>query len=285
MKHIWVIFLLVTALFSQNIFENSAQKDSSHYIDAIKDLVIATQKTRGLTNSFLNGNDVALLLVFENRDQMKKAIGKMESTALASNNVINTRATAITQQLIALNSNATRRDDAPQVFQEYTTSIEQLLLLAQTVNQQASKSFTPMAKDASGIMMETILPMTEYVGRFRGMGSGLVASHTCNKKQKIIMLSLANGMIKLKDKLLTQMQTLKQTYPKTASTLLDTTLQKIDKDTTTYIELTKQKVLQPTDEKLDPNAYFDQGTAIISLLINVYDALNAALLEDSKGWF
>jgi len=285
MRHIVIILTIVTALFSKNIFENSEQKDTSQYIEAIKNLVIATQKTRGLTNSFLNGNSVALLLVFENRDQMKKAIGKMEATVLASNVVINSRATLITQSLIKLNSKATRQNDAPKVFQEYTEGIEQLLLLAQTVNKQASKEFTPMAKGASTIMMETILPMTEFVGRFRGMGSGLVASKQCNKKQKAIMLSLGKEIEKSNDTLQKQMKAFEKQHPKVVTLQMKQILQKIDNDSRVYIEFTQSKVLNNSGENLDANAYFDQGTAIISLLIIIYESLNGALLEDSKGWF
>lgn len=285
MRTLLLICMLLSSLFAKNFFENSAQKDSSYYIEAIKDLVIATQKTRGLTNSFLNGNEVALLLVFENRNEMKKAIGKMESTELASNPVVNSRAALITQKLVALNNTATRRTDAARVFEEYTTAIEQLLLLAQTVNRQASKSFTPMAKESSGIMMETILPLTEYVGRFRGMGSGLVASQKVSSKQKSIMQSISKEIERLESTLQMQMSQFENAYPKCVKLEVKQVLHTIDKDAKSYITLTQNGVLQKPDPALNANSYFDKGTAIISKLVHIYNAQNRVVQEDAKGWF
>lgn len=48
------VLLLVSSLQAKPIFSNSEQADISSYIDSLKDLVVATQKTRGLTNSYLN---------------------------------------------------------------------------------------------------------------------------------------------------------------------------------------------------------------------------------------
>lgn len=36
--------------------------------------------------------------------------------------------------------------------------------------------------------------------------------------------------------------------------------------------------------KIDPNTYFDNGTALISQIIKVYDTTNKAILKDSQGW-
>ena len=53
------MFIFVLTLQAKPIFSNAEQADSSQYIDALKNLVVATQKTRGLTNSYLNGNLIA----------------------------------------------------------------------------------------------------------------------------------------------------------------------------------------------------------------------------------
>jgi flavorubredoxin len=143
------IFLLIAALiFSLNaksLFSNSNQADNSKYIGALKDLIIATQKTRGLTNNYLNGNTTSMLLVYGNRKEMKKAIGTMESLPLASDPIINNRATNISESLIKLNRKAFKKDPAI-VFEQYTELIEQTLMLAQTVSKHGSKELNPLGK-------------------------------------------------------------------------------------------------------------------------------------------
>jgi hypothetical protein len=79
---ILTLFLLIN-LEAKSLFSNSEQQQTSKYIDNLKDLIIATQKTRGLTNSYLNGNTAAMLLVYGTRDDMKKAIGNMEANSIS----------------------------------------------------------------------------------------------------------------------------------------------------------------------------------------------------------
>lgn len=95
-------------------------------------------------------------------------------------------------------------NDSSTVFEEYTTMIEQLFLLAQTVNRHAAAELNPLGRDASAIMMETILPMTEYVGRFRGMGSGLVTSKRSTEAQSTMMRTIAREIKSLDVKLQTR---------------------------------------------------------------------------------
>ena len=63
MKVFFVIMLFLFTLEARSLFAN----------DALKDLIVSTQKTRGLTNNYLNGNTVSMLLVYESRKDMKKA--------------------------------------------------------------------------------------------------------------------------------------------------------------------------------------------------------------------
>lgn len=111
----------------------------------------------------MNGNEAALLLIYNNRKAMKKAIGTMESLPLAADPIINSRATTISQTLIKLNNKAFKGKSA-ETFSKYTEQIGQVLMLAQTVSQRFSKDLNPFGEDALTIMMETMLPMTEYVG-------------------------------------------------------------------------------------------------------------------------
>jgi len=278
-----IITVLIFSLHAKSLFSNSEQADTSKYIGALKDLVIATQKTRGLTNNYLNGNTTSLLLVYGNRKDMKKAIGTMESLPLASDPIINNRATSISQALIKLNRKAFKREPAL-VFEQYSELIEQTLMLAQTVSKRGSKELNPLGQDLSTVMMEVILPFTEYVGQMRGMGSGIVAKGTITQMQEAQMLAIINEIETLNSKLMTDMKVIASTNKGSFDSNLEAKLISIEKSSKNYISLTKKEILGKKKIVFDTDKYFDKGTDLISLLIDVYNINNKVILDDSKGW-
>ena len=282
MKILLIALLLLVNVHAKSLFSNNSQEESSKYIGALKDLVISTQKTRGLTNSYLNGNTVALMLVFENKKEMKDAIGNMEASALSSDPVVNSRATAISQALIKLNRKSLKMEPS-KAFEAYTEQIEQILMLAQTISRRNSKELNPLGQDASTLMMEVILPMTEYVGRMRGMGSGIAAHGSISEDQKMKVFTMITEIDALQNKVQENMQAILAKHAKAYNNNVSTTLGSIKGDTKEYVNLTKNTLVN-TPDTIDSTDYFDQGTDLITLLIKLYDANNRALLEDSKGW-
>lgn len=282
MKIVLLSLLLLVNVYAKSLFSNDAQADNSKYIGALKDLVIATQKTRGLTNTYLNGDTVALLLVQKNKQDMKEAIGKMEASDLSADPVINTRATAISQALIKLNRKALKMPPA-KAFESYTEQIDQILMLAQTVSRRNAKDLNPLGQEASSLMMETILPMTEYIGRMRGKGSGIAAKGTITKEENLQVLSMISEIENLQKKLQAKMQTILSKHSESYNSSVRTTLKSVETATKGYIKLTKTTLLR-TPGKINPTDYFDQGTDIITLLIKLYDANNRAIMKDSEGW-
>ncbi len=284
MRIFLIIAMLVFSLNAKSFFGNSDQEDNSKYIGALKDLIIATQKTRGLTNSFLNGNTTSLLLVYNHRENMKKAIGTMESLPLASDPIINNRATNISQSLIQLNRRALK-NDASVVFEKYTELIEHTLMLAQTVSKRGSDDLSPLAGKLSVVMMEVILPFTEYVGQMRGMGSGIVAKGAITNVQEAQLLAIINEITNLSSSLLSQMRSISSRDKKHFASDLESMLVSIEEASKNYIALTNKEILKTQEIAFDADTYFNQGAALISLLIDVYDISNKVILEDSKGWF
>jgi len=274
--------MLMFSLQAKSFFSNDDQANSAKYINSLKDLVIATQKTRGLTNSYLNGNESTLLLIHGNKRDMKRAIGVMESLPLASNPIISERATNISQALIKLNNKAFKMKPAL-AFDGYTEQIEQILMLAQTVSKQGAEDLNPLGKEASTLMMEVILPLTEQVGRMRGMGSGIVAKGAINKTQKFAILAMLGEIGELEGKLQTNMTTILSKNKDLYDATINKNLKAADKAISDYATLTKTKVLAG-GKGLNADNYFDQGTDIISILINIFNSNNKAILEDSKGW-
>ena len=282
MRILLLIAMLLFSLEAKSLFSNNDQADNAKYINSLKDLVIATQKTRGLTNSYLNGNESALLLIHGNRRDMKRAIGVMESLPLASNPIVSDRATNISQALIKLNNKAFKMESAV-AFDGYTEQIEQTLMLAQTVSKQGSADLNPLGQEASALMMEIILPLTEQIGRMRGMGSGIVAKGTINATQKFAILAMLDEISELEGKLQSSMHTILAKNKEVYDAAINGNLSTADKAIADYTTLTQTKILKG-GAGLNADDFFEQGTDIISTLINIFNSNKKAILEDSKGW-
>jgi gas vesicle protein len=283
MRSLILILILIFNLQAKSLFSNDAQAQTSKYINNLKDLIIATQKTRGLTNSYLNGNTAAMLLVYSSRDDMKKAIGDMEAFPLAADPVINSRATAISQALVRLNQKAFKQK-ATKSFSEYTEQIEQTLMLAQSANKRSAKDLSPFGKEISSVMMEIMLPMTEYTGRLRGFGAGLAAKGKVSKNALEKIKALSYQLKSLNQKLQEQMSMILINYSKKLPVNIKTQLSVVDKDVKKYTSYA-QKHFAKDPKNIDSNEYFDKGTNLISEIVNAYDTADKAVLEDSKGWF
>ncbi|MDD2653232.1 MAG: nitrate- and nitrite sensing domain-containing protein [Sulfurimonas sp.] len=282
MRIILFMFILVLALQAKPIFSNTDQADSSQYIEALKNLVIATQKTRGLTNSYLNGNLIALMLVQDAKSNMKKAIGSMESLKLASDPVINQRATDMSSKLTDLNRKAFKLKPE-ESFERYTQEIEQILMLAQTVSKRSADHMSPFAKDASFVMMEQMLPLTEYVGQLRGYGSGIAAKGAITQEQKenlsVIIANLTSLNNELQARIKNVLSSGRKYYPQD----VEEKVTKMNSSLEAYVEFAKKEFYKESIS-INPDSYFTNGTEIITQIIAIYDTTNKAILEDSKGW-
>ena len=279
---IFALLLSTLQLQAKSLFSNNEQAENAKYINSLKDLVIATQKTRGLTNSYLNGNESTLLLIHGNKQDMKRALGIMESLPLATNPIISERATNISQSLVKLNNRAFKMK--PDVaFDAYTEQIEQTLMLAQTVSKQGSSDLNKLGQEASTIMMESILPLTEQIGKMRGMGSGILAKGKMNKTQKFSMMAMINEIDKINSKLQSDMKMIILNNREDYDSTIEKNLALSQKSILQYTTLTKMKLLKGRSN-LNADDYFAAGTDIISILINIFNSNNQAILKDSKGW-
>ena len=157
-------------------------------------------------------------------------------------------------------------------------------MLAQSVSKRFSKDLTPFAKKSSYVMMETILPMTEYTGRLRGFDAGIAAKTNITKKEIEKINALAYQLQSSNNKLQEEMRQILSKYPNKLPRNVSSELSLIDKNVQKYtLFATQNLVLHPKD--VDPDKYFDKGTALISDTIKIYNTLDNVILEDSKGWF
>ncbi len=275
--------LMFSSLQAKSLFSNDEQANNAKYIGALKDLLIATQKTRGLTNSYMNGNKSALLLIHSNKRDMKKAIGEMESLPLASHPTIGTKADSIFQSITKLNHIAFDQK-ASQTFKDYTGQINQILMLAQSISKQGSKGLSDFGKDASTTMMEVILPLAEQIGKMRGMGSGIVAKKSITDVQKFAITAMLSEIGSLESRLQSDMKKLLSNHKNLFDASVKKNMASLKKAVFAYTDLTNKKVLASAKSECVSSDYFNYGTDIITTLINIFNANNKAIMKDSEGW-
>jgi len=282
MRIFLVLALLLFNLQAKSLFSNNNQAETGKYIMALKDLIVSAQKTRGATLGYINGNKSALLLIHNFRDDMKKAIGHMESLPLAKDPMINSRATLISNAFTKLNSKALKMS-SDEAFDAYTETIAQALMLAQTVSKSGSESMNDFGKKVSVIMMETIMPLSEWMGEQRALGSGASAKGLADETLKVKMKVLLRQIDSLNNTLQSQMRSVVNEKPdyynSNVNAQLLTAQQKISK----YVGFSKRELFKK-DINVDSNDYFDMATDAISTIIVLFNMNSVAIEEDSKGW-
>lgn len=269
MKVFTLLFLIAVNTMAFSLFEGEKDVDKQYVglIRDIKDVVITTQKTRGLTNNYMNGNVVAQLLVYGEREAMKKEF-KQINTLMAKMEKISPvyvqRTSELMKKANKLNKKAFRKD-ASQVFEAYTGIIEEWMALNKII---IDDRFSHKGTVYASLLFQnqTLLPLTENIGKMRGMGSGIVARGKCKKEEVPKMESFAAEIERYRLAMVA--------YLKTHPVISKTQLEQINEKIAAYTKLTREKVIGQKNIKLDPNKYFDQGTACIGEVQKVYKAVS-----------
>jgi len=242
MKVLLIVLMLLNITYAKSLFSNKEQAQSSEYIGNLKDLLIATQRTRGTTNSYLHGNKSILLVIYSNRNDMQSAIVNMQASPLATDNVINIKSANISDSLMKINTKAFKQDPSD-VFQNYTAQISKILILAQTLSKKVSKDLSKFGKDSTELMMYEMLPLTEYVGQLRGYGSGVAAKGKIDDTDIEQLSVLASRVQSLNSKLQKQVRILEEKYPSKIPMTIKMSMKKINNGVKNYIALTSKKLL------------------------------------------
>lgn len=261
--------MLAFSLFDE---EKGTDKDYLHLVSSIKNVAISTQKTRGLTNSFMNGNVAAQLLVYAQREQMMKdfdAIKKLTAKVKLPENYTN-ESKSLMKKLKKLNKKAFKRKSG-EVFASYTGVIEEWIVLNGKIIDTRFKSGDGDIYMAVSMLNNTLLPLTENIGKLRGMGSGIVARGTCKEEETAKMHTFTTNIEHYRD-------TMESYLNKTGCNRLSPRdLKEFNKKIAAYTKLTNEKVIGKEEINLDANKFFDQGTACIDGVLKIYNAMETEI--------
>ncbi len=272
-KVLLLIWIMVTPMMAFSLFEEEpSDKVYLHLLSSVKDVVISTQKTRGLTNSFMNGNVAAQLLVYAQREEMMKdldTLKKVSTEAKLSKNY-RTEMDMLIKNLKKLNKKVLKKN-AADVFDTYTQLIESWLVLNGKIIDTRFKGGKQDIYVAVKMLNGTLLPLTENIGKLRGMGSGIVARGHCNAKEvpemQSFITNIENYRVSMEQYF--KSQGCKRLAPRELNNLKE----QID----LYSQLAKTKVIGQDEITLDANKFFDQGQSAIDGVLKIYNAMQAEI--------
>jgi len=275
MRKVLLLLVMVINVFAFSFFDAKPEGQCNRvdYFVTIKDLVVATQKTRGLTNSYLNGNVAAQLLVYGQRTKMKQALKSLSKHHKDKVQIVDKatqlRVEELANKIKVLNKTAFKLDSA-KAFEEYTKVINETLLITQNMVKVNCDECEPLAKDSVDLMVTTLLPLTENIGKTRGLGSGVVARGFSKKEESQKLQDFITEIEKLSIKMELEMNQLIKRYPKAFTNSVKVTKKDLDLAIAKYVKITQEKVINQQDIQLDANIYFDQGSAVISEVLKLY---------------
>ncbi len=266
--------IVVSPMMAFSLFDEKkgSDKEYLHLVSSIKDVAISTQKTRGLTNSFMNGNVAAQLLVYAQREQMMQDFEAIKSlvakTELPDNYAQESE--SLMKKLKKLNKKAFKRQSG-EVFAAYTGLIEEWIALNGKIIDTHYKSGKSEIYLAVSMLNNTLLPLTENIGKLRGMGSGIVARGTCKEEETAKMRTFTTNIEHYRNTM--------ESYLNKAgcNRLSPRDLKEFNKKIAAYTKLTNEKVIGKEEIDLDANKFFDQGTACIAGVLKIYNAMETEI--------
>ena len=269
-KLLIILLLSVSPMMAFSLFDSAGGSDKAYLelVSSVKDIAISTQKTRGLTNSFMNGNVAAQLLVYGQREQMMKDFKALKKRSKEADLPEEYRKSTdvLMKKLKKLNKKAFKKN-ASDVFASYTGVIEEWIALNTQIIDTHFKEGDQEIYVAVSMLNSTLLPLTENIGKLRGMGSGIVARGTCKEVETPKMQSFATNIETYRNQMKSYMD--KHSF----KTLSKNDLEAVNAKIATYVTLTEGKVIGKEEIHLDANKFFDQGTACIGGVLKVYNAV------------
>ncbi len=247
-------------------------------MESVKDVVIATQKTRGGTYNFLNGNEFAQFGVYEQRSKLKTAFKSLNKQFKVVGSELDTEFDTLYKQMKSLNKLSFELDPLTS-FKAYSSLVKKMISLSEKVQDKLYSDSSKLEQKVSLVMSSDILKLTEGLGKLRGLGSGIAARTECEDEEVDYMLAYIEEIDKSMNTFINSMVALNKNYGARYPSGLNDKLSKYKKDVNYYIVFAKDKLIEKDDIKIDSNAYFNRGTDLISGALEFYN-MNAKILKD-----
>jgi len=262
----------------QTINEGKQKLEAARYVEPLRKLFVNIAQTRGMTNSFLNGENSVEPQILEKRKEVDRAFVELLAVESEIGKSLNLdQAVMLQNRWNNITKSAFNREPAP-VFSDYTQVIAQVLNYLDTVRRNGKLAVDPDSINAAiiSLLMDTIPAQVEVLGRLRGKGAGVISGNDFSPASMLAVSKFADNerlrkvqkdvqyIIKSEPEISGQISSV---YNSAISTLED------------YLELATNDLIQKQQSSLTAQQFFDQGTQTISGILGLYDVLLPLLKE------
>lgn|GEM_PF-1783590 len=273
-----VLLFLITAVTAAASLGNPDREYTVKNMGVVKDIIVSTQKVRGGTYNFLNGSDFAQFGIYRERRNLKKNFRKVGRKFNHASETIGVDFQQLLDKTRNLNKMAFQLDPLT-AFRAYSTLIETMIRNEQRIQRHFFADADPFARQISSLMVADLLPLSEEIGKLRGIGAGAIARSSCEDEEAEMMQASVRAIRSYLDKSLSDLKSLRTRYgshlPEDFGKRTDELRKKIDD----YIAFAEKRIISKEAIDENPNTYFERGTEIITEIMDLYAAGESLLLD------
>jgi len=247
-----------------------------NYLNAIRPMVENVAKTRGLTAMYLQGSTEVEDRILSARslvDQSFAQLAALESTLDSGREVLS--ASQLRDDWNRLNTSAF---DGPAnaVFEGYTTVVDGLIGLMERTGQQ-----TGLFSDAANFYFVDSLALrlpdlAESLGQTRAQGAGILTTGRTDERQRALLEVSAHRVASDLHHLQNNFREI-FAADSALEEHLSASFEAIEEAISEYLVATRSGIADADQLLLDASAYFDDGSAVINQVFQLYDRLSPAL--------
>ena len=277
-----LLFLIVT------VFSLSAAtvQEKVDYLENVKELVILTQKMRGDTNIYIKGGDIYFSKIDEGQDNISASLRGLRSKFNTVDMKTNDEFDKLNQYMQSLNEVASELDSMV-TFRAYSLLINEMIKQGIEVQKNFFLDSCERRQRVSAVMMQDILPMTEYIGRLRGLGAGMAVCQECENDEVDFSKEYLTDVSDELEKIVVKMKDLNARYPHSYPKNLNAQLVKYQvavKEFITHMEekfseAEKNEVGNIESISLDSYDFYNYGTSLIEYTLSFYE-MNEMILRE-----
>ncbi len=253
-----------------NIDFSQKELYGTQLLPSTKDLLLSTQLLRGTTASYLSGNTTAKSKIPELKNRVKEALKNIkENYSKTKIQDVNNLAIQIDNDLNSLMNNSLSLSPKT-CFNKYTKIIQKELDLIVLVGDNSNLILDPEL-DSFYLMDAVInkLPIIlENAGKLRGLGSSILAKGEITNEEIVELSKISIVLEQTLHSLVNGYDTIYRTNPKLKNILENQKKELMDKFNN-FNNMVQNHTI--TNQNIDSNKFFSQGTDVINIAKIFYD--------------
>jgi len=275
-----ITLLLITTVLSLSAV---SLDDKVAYLNNVQELIIMTQKMRGDTNVYVKGGNILLSEIDDDRDNVATSLRNLRHKLKTVDISTNDEFMKLHTYMQSLNEVAAELDTMT-TFRAYSLLIREMLTLGTNVQDNFFADGSERQKRVSAVMMKNILPMTEHIGKLRGLGAGMAACGQCSDDEVNYSKEYLTDVTDDLNELIVLMKALNASYPNSYPKNIEDQLDRYQSDVISYLEFietkfSKTEISEIETVTVDAYDFFSHGTSVIDHTLSFYE-MNVMILKN-----